>query len=625
MSGPLGTYVAFCSASGPRRSSARRSSSPAGGAAGRGWRRRSASRRCARSPGGRCGCPARARRRSSRSRLVAAALGGRTCSRGSRACAGRCAAGCRSSSPRSSLASLPFIVERRFGILGTGLNPDMSQHLFAVEPARRRRQRAADRRRLSARPALDRRRRLGARAEHGAGVRRAARSRSPSPPASSALGAARAARRRRGGSPARCSSGFAYLLASTYVQGAFKEAMEALFLLAFAVGLGELAADWPLRRVARARAPLRADAARGAGDRRPLRLQLPGLALAGRRARRLGRGRARRSRRGPAASRRVRCRRCGGRARRRSSRSRCSPSSPRPELGRMVDFASFETFDPAGSGLGNLFNRLSPLEALGIWPSGDFRVEPGDGAVPAVVFYARRRARRRRARPSGCGGGGASASAPCRRRSPPPPLLWLYCAGRRARPYQEAKALVLIAPLAMLIAVRALLERAPTVAEARRILGRRGRSPTRFPAAPGWRSCASRAAWRPSPSSLGAGVSSLLALVNGPVGPSGYSPALAELRTELPPGSTWSSRPGSCSTTSTAPTGSPGSCAATGSASSRRASRRCRGRASTLSGRRSTTTARWCPTAPSAPRRAPGPGPCPLIPDAARADPSAGG
>src|SRR5919106_1585184 len=30
-------------------------------------------------------------------------------------------------------ASLPFIVEGRFGILGTGLNPDMSQHLFAAD------------------------------------------------------------------------------------------------------------------------------------------------------------------------------------------------------------------------------------------------------------------------------------------------------------------------------------------------------------------------------------------------------------------------------------------------------------------------------------------------------------
>ena len=27
------------------------------------------------------------------------------------------------------------------------------------------------------------------------------------------------------------------------------------------------------------------------------------------------------------------------------------------------------------------------MEALGIWPSGDFRLEPGDGAVPAIVFY----------------------------------------------------------------------------------------------------------------------------------------------------------------------------------------------------------------------------------------------
>ena len=30
-------------------------------------------------------------------------------------------------------ASAPFVVEGRFGILGTGLNPDMSQHLFAAD------------------------------------------------------------------------------------------------------------------------------------------------------------------------------------------------------------------------------------------------------------------------------------------------------------------------------------------------------------------------------------------------------------------------------------------------------------------------------------------------------------
>ncbi len=59
-----------------------------------------------------------------------------------------------------------------------------------------------------------------------------------------------------------------------------------------------------------------------------------------------------------------------------------------PELGRMADFASFETFDPSGPGLGNLFGQVSPAEALGVWPSGDFRLSPGDGAVPAVAFYA---------------------------------------------------------------------------------------------------------------------------------------------------------------------------------------------------------------------------------------------
>src|SRR5207249_8277265 len=58
-----------------------------------------------------------------------------------------------------------------------------------------------------------------------------------------------------------------------------------------------------------------------------------------------------------------------------------------PEVGRMTRFAGFSTFNPAGPGLGNLFNRISPLEALGIWPSGDFRVEPGGGFAPAPLFW----------------------------------------------------------------------------------------------------------------------------------------------------------------------------------------------------------------------------------------------
>ena len=36
----------------------------------------------------------------------------------------------------------------------------------------------------------------------------------------------------------------------------------------------------------------------------------------------------------------------------------------------MIDFHKFETFDPNGPGLGNLFGQVSPFEALGIWPSG---------------------------------------------------------------------------------------------------------------------------------------------------------------------------------------------------------------------------------------------------------------
>ena len=55
-------------------------------------------------------------------------------------------------------ASLPFAVEGRFGILGTGLNPDMSQHLFAADRLAGGGERAADRRGLSARAARARRR-----------------------------------------------------------------------------------------------------------------------------------------------------------------------------------------------------------------------------------------------------------------------------------------------------------------------------------------------------------------------------------------------------------------------------------------------------------------------------------
>jgi hypothetical protein len=165
----------------------------------------------------------------------------------------------------------------------------------------------------------------------------------------------------------------------------------------------------------------------------------------------------------------------------------------------MIDFAGFETFDPEGAGLGNLFDRLSPLEALGPWPSGDFRVEPGGGSVPAVVFYlgaalgltalgfglAWSLRRGERALVAAL----AAASA-----------LWLFSL-LAGTPYQESKALVLAAPLVALVCVKALLARPG------------GLFATAY--------C------------LAAAGSAALVLVNGPVGPREYSPVLAELRPKL--------------------------------------------------------------------------------------------
>ena len=228
-----------------------------------------------------------------------------------------------------ALASLPFIVEQRFGILGTGLNPDMSQHLFAAD-----RLAAGGSERL-----IEAGYPLG---PHSIAV--AVSAIGPSTvQAFDGLAIAIAVATCLVGlgplerlAPSRRIAGallvgFAYLLASTYVQGAFKEALEALFLLAFAVGLGELAAEWPLARrggraaCARSRSPCSRSArstptaSRGwsgsperSGSGRVIELA---LAVARRRARaRPGRDPGRGA----------------DRARR---RSRCSPSSRRPRSG----------------------------------------------------------------------------------------------------------------------------------------------------------------------------------------------------------------------------------------------------------------------------------------------------
>ena len=95
---------------------------------------------------------------------------------------------------------------------------------------------------------------------------------------------------------------------------------------------------------------------------------------------------------------------------------------------------------------------------------------------------------------------------------------------------------MLAAPLVATVAVRALLEEAPSVAEARTILRRRSPAlllPGRARAAKLQLAIGALAAVF----AVAAAGSSVLALANGPVGPTAYSPALAELRSRLPGGS----------------------------------------------------------------------------------------
>jgi hypothetical protein len=427
-------------------------------------------------------------------------------------------------------ASLPFIVEGRFGILGTGLNPDMSQHLFAAD-----RLLSGDSERL-----VDQGYPLGPHAlvvsiagPSGIGLVQAfdgfmlAISASAVLAALAALEGLDTGRRLLGA----LLVGLPYMAASFLIQGAFKETLEAMFVLAFAIGLhgfvterghevGGGSAEPP-------QGPIRG---RSAGRRSPPLAALPLAALA------IGAvysysfpgllwlGGAL----GVWAVAEVALAAKRGSAR--AALELVRPAAPAallgltvvaiaiaPEAGRMSDFAEFETFDPDGPGLGNLFNPISPLEALGIWFSGDFRLDPGDGAVPASIYWV----------------GGAVAVAALaygawwwlRRRELAVPaalgaagLLYLYTVAA-GTPYQESKAIAIAAPLAMLVAARPLL--AGTAAS-----GDSGRRPA--PALTGL-----------ALAFLGAATGcSVLALVNGPVGPAGYSPTLAGLRPDGGKGST---------------------------------------------------------------------------------------
>jgi hypothetical protein len=383
-------------------------------------------------------------------------------------------------------ASLPFAVEGHFGILGTGFDPDMSQHLLSAD-----------------------------RLAHGAGSQLLHQGYPLGPHAivvalNKGLGVGlvqgfdglaiaiavlapltalaafdeAAPLRRAAGA---LVVGLAYLVASYFAQGAFKEAMQALFVLAFALCLREVARgpDWrgvPLRFVPAALVAVGSVYAYSY----PGLVWLVATAVLWPVAERLL---SRVPAMGPGAL------RAGLLA------LLAFAILVAPELGRMIDFRHFETFNPSGPGLGNLFGQISPAEALGIWPSGDFRLTPGAGAVPALGYYL-----------------GAAFAAIllvygfilCWRRrefallSGLAAVAGVYAIARvGGTPYTAAKAVVIAAPLVSAVILVPLLRRPIGVLYL-----------------------------------LAAGGCSLLALANAPVGPTSYSPALTGLRPLVASGST---------------------------------------------------------------------------------------
>jgi hypothetical protein len=384
-------------------------------------------------------------------------------------------------------ASLPFAVEGHFGILGTSFNPDMSQHLLAADRLAEGHTSQLLNQGYPLGPhsivvALNKG--LGVGLVQGfSGLAVAV--------AVLACLTAVAAFRELPALPRIAGAllvGLAYVVASYFAQGAFKETMQALFLLAFVLALREADRGWgdlPLRYVPAALIAVGSVYA----------YSFPGLIW------------------------------LGGAAVIWALFARPAPRAlglafavflvgALPEAGRMVDFHSFETFDPNGPGLGNLFGQLSPFEALGIWPSGDFRLAPGDGAVPAVAYYLGIAfalalflyglAWLWRRRESAILAGIAAAAL-------------AYAAARiGGTPYTAAKAIEIASPLVALTILLPLLPPVPWFL-----------SPDRSDKG------TTERVWAPVAAVLfiaAAGVCSLLALANAPVGPASYSSKLSEYR-----------------------------------------------------------------------------------------------
>jgi len=420
-------------------------------------------------------------------------------------------------------ASLPFAVEGHFGILGTSFNPDMSQHLLAADRLAHGHGSQLLNQGYPLGPhalvvALNKG--LGVGLVQGFGGLTIAVAVLAPLTALAAFAELRPLPR----TAAALLVGLAYVVASYFAQGAFKETIEALLVLAFALALRESTRTWtdlPLR--------LLPAALIAAGS--VYVYSFPGLiwmagtaviwALAEYAFSRM---------RSPASGAVAGVPRGAEAAPPPSTVGDAAATGPAvvapvllaslaflvliaPEVGRMIDFRNFETFDPRGPGLGNLFGQVSPFEMLGIWPSGDFRLAPGDGAVPAAGYYL----------------GAAFAlvllvygAARCWRRRESALLAALgaaalaYAAARvGGTAYASAKAIEIAAPIAALTILLPLLSP-----------GAGGVYPSmRDKSAQGRVEALAAAAFV-----VTAGVCSLLALANAPIGPTSYSPALTGLR-----------------------------------------------------------------------------------------------
>lgn len=373
--------------------------------------------------------------------------------------------------------ALPFIAEGHFGILGTSFNPDMSQHLLATD-----RLAHGDSSQLlnqgyplgphSIVVALDK--------GLGIGIVQGFSGLMIAVAVVASLTALAAFREQPPwlAIPAALVLGLTYMVASYFAQGSFKETMQALFFLGFVLALREISRNTEWRDLSLRFVPA---ALLAVGS--VYTYSFPGLIW------------------------------LGGAFVVWVILERALPLRPAlfglgvfvvlvaPEIGRMIDFHSFETFDPNGPGLGNLFGQISPFEGFGIWPSGDFRLSPGDGAVPALGYYA----------------GAAFATillvyglVLCWRQRERALIAGLaaaalaYAAARLGgTPYTAAKAIEVGAPLAVLVILLPLLRRP--------------------------------VAWLYLAAAAGC---SLLALANAPVGPASYSPALTGLRDDVGEGPT---------------------------------------------------------------------------------------